>query len=179
MPSYRRWSGPVALLALGVALTGCGSGSSQSEPTAWVGAFCGGIGNVLQSANALTAQAPNPQAEKENLLRFATDAQKAMSDTANKLTELGPPKIPNGQNVHDTAVNFFTSTAKSVEGQRAELDKLDASAPNFHQKLSQIAQPDLQATGRQVATLVSNHDLAPAFKSAPECKRLGADAQAR
>lgn len=177
MPSYRRRSGPVLLLTLGMALAGCGSGDSQSEPTAWVGAFCGGIGDVLRSASALSQKQPTPEAEKENLLRFADNAQQAMSNTAGKLGELGPPKIPNGQQVHDTAVNFFNSTAKSVADQRSALDKLDAAAPDFRAKMAQITRPDLQATGQQAAMLIGNRDLSPAFKSAPECKQLGALAQ--
>lgn len=177
MPTYFRRSGPVFLVTLGIALAGCGSGDSQSEPTAWVGAFCGGIGDVLKSASTLSQQQPTPEAQKESLLRFADDAKQAMSNTAGKLGELGPPKIPNGQQVHDTAVNFFNSTAKSVGDQRSALDKLDAAAPDFRAKMAQITRPDLQATGQQLTTLVGNQDLSPAFKSAPECKQLGVLAQ--
>lgn len=175
MPSSHRWSGPAVLLALGMALAGCGG--SQSEPAAWVGTFCGGIGDVLTSASTLRASSPDPQAQKETLLRFADSARQAMGDTAAKLGDLGPPEIPDGQQVHDTAVNFFSSSAESIGNQRAELEKLDAAAPDFREKMGQIARPDLQEAGEQATALITNPNLAPAFRNAPECQQLGGLAQ--
>lgn len=173
MRSCRRWSAPVVLLTLGMALSGCGS-SSQSDPAAWVGTFCGGIGDVLRSASSLHGQSQDPEAQKASMLKFADSAAASMNSTADKLGELGPPKIPDGQKVHDTAVNFFSSSAKSIGNQRAELAKLDAAAPDFREKMGQLARPDLQEAGQQASALITNPNLAPAFRSSPQCQQLGA-----
>jgi hypothetical protein len=185
VPSSRRPVGVVALLALGLALGGCGSAgvtakpaaSKGSDPVAWTGAFCGGLGDVITAVSAIAKSPPTPQGQKDGLLEFADSAQQAFTNTAHKLTQLGPPTITDGKQVQDTAVGFFTTAAGTIADQRAKLVALDPKDPNFTQKASDLGGPDLgSATSTQVQGLTSNKELAPAFGAAPECERLGATA---
>ncbi|MDQ3762949.1 MAG: hypothetical protein M3460_15250 [Actinomycetota bacterium] len=176
----------VVLLALGLALTGCGSGDDVkpaapqgSDPTAWAGAFCGGLGEVIAGVAAIAKAQPTPQGQKDGLLAFSDSVQRGFADTARKLEQLGPPGITNGKQVHDTAVNFFATTAETVGDQRDKLAALDANDPEFVQKASQLAGPDLSGASATMRDLTNNNELTPAFRAAPECQRLGAAAGQR
>ena len=88
MPASRRRSG-VVILALALTLAGCGSGDAKgtgdakpavpdgADPVAWVGAFCGGLGDVIAGVGALAQSQSTPQAQKDGLLAFTDGAQRA------------------------------------------------------------------------------------------------------
>jgi hypothetical protein len=172
----------VVLLALGLALGGCSSADVKakpavpqgSDPVAWVGAFCGGLGDVIAGVSSIANSRPTPQGQKDGLLEFSDITQRAFADTAHKLEQLGPPRITDGKRVQDTAVGFFTTAAGTVGGQRAKLAALDANDPDFVQKASHLAGPDLGAASTQMQELTSNKELTPAFRAAPQCQRLSA-----
>jgi hypothetical protein len=184
VPSSRRSVGVVGLLALGLALGGCGSADVKpkplvipqgADPVAWVGSFCGGLSNVIAGASAIPKSPPNPQAQKDGLLTFADTTQKAFSTAAQELIQLGPPRITDGKRVQDTTVGFFTSAAATVGSQRAKIAALDATDPDFAQKANNLTGSGFGTAG-QIQGLTSNTDLAPAFGASPECRRLGAGA---
>jgi hypothetical protein len=180
------------LLSLSLAVTGCGSGSNSadttsranplqgSDPVAWTGAFCTGLGDVIGGVSAI-AQAGNqtPQSQKDGLLAFSDIAQRAFTNTAQKLEKLGPPKITDGKQVQDTAVGFFHTAAGTVGDQRAKLAALDAKDPDFVKKAGSLAGPDLGAASAQMQNLTTNKELAPAFSNAPECKKLSETANGK
>lgn len=141
---------------------------------AWVGSFCGGLGDVIAGVSVIAKAKPTPQGQKDGLLEFTDTAQRAFANTAQKLAQLGPPRITDGKQVQDTAVGFFTTAAGTVGGQRAKLAALDANDPDFVQKASHLAGPDLSAASVQMQGLTSNKELIPAFRAAPECQRLTA-----
>jgi hypothetical protein len=184
VPSSRRRSG-VVILVLVLGLAGCGSGDTKNsgdatpaaptgaDPTAWVGAFCGGLSGVIAGAAAMGKAQPTPQGQKDGLLAFADSSQRAMADTARNLAQVGPPRITDGKRIHDTVVSFFRTAAESVADQRVKLAELDPNDPEFVQKLSRLSGPDLGAAGAQVQQLTSNQELVPAFRASPECQRLG------
>lgn len=170
----------VVLLAAGLALTGCGSADTRAkpaatgaDPVAWVGAFCGGLGDVIADAAAAAKLQPTPQGQKDGLLKLADSTQQALANTAHKLTLLGPPGITDGQRTQDTAVAFFTTAAAAVGDQRTKLNALDPNDPDFAQKANHLPGPDLGASAAQMQGLTSNKDLTTAFGTAPECQRLG------
>jgi hypothetical protein len=185
LPSRRR-SG-VIVLALALVLAGCGSGDAKpatskaidSDPVAWVGAFCGGLGDVLAGVASIAKSQPTPQGQKDGLLAFSDSAQRAFANTAGKLEQLGPPRITDGKRAHDTAVSFFTKAAGTVADQRAKFAALDANDPDFVQKASRLSGPDLSGVSAQAQELTSNKELLPAFRAAPECQRLGSGAGPR
>ncbi|MBV8992758.1 MAG: hypothetical protein JO287_03430 [Pseudonocardiales bacterium] len=178
--SPSRRMGVVASLVLGVALAGCGSATTAkpaapkgANPVAWVGVFCGGLGDVIAADTQAAQKAPTPQAQKDQLLTLADTTQQAFTNTARKLTQLGPPAVTAGQRAQDTMIGFFTTGAAAVGDQRAKVAALDANDPNFGQKADQLTGPDLGAAAAQLQGLTSNGELAPAFSAAPECQRLG------
>jgi hypothetical protein len=138
---------------------------------AWVGSFCGGLGDVIAGVSVIAKAKPTPQGQKDGLLEFTDTAQRAFANTAQKLAQLGPPRITDGKQVQDTAVGFFTTAAGTVGGQRAKLAALDANDPDFVQKASHLAGPDLSAASVQMQGLTSNKELMPAFRAAPERQR--------
>jgi hypothetical protein len=183
--SARRRTGVSALvlLALGLGLGACSSAADVkaqpaapqgADPAVWAGAFCGGLGDVITGVSAIAKSQPSPQGQKDGLLEFTDIAQRAFSSTAQKLTQLGPPRITDGKKVQDAAVNFFASAAETVSGQRAKLAELDAKDPDFVQKASHLPGPDLGAASTKMQELTSNKELTPAFKAAPQCQRLSA-----
>ncbi|MGH8966346.1 MAG: hypothetical protein ACRDXB_13605, partial [Actinomycetes bacterium] len=107
----------VVILALVLALAGCGTGDANggakdsgdakavppkgAEPVAWVGAFCSGLSEVVAGAAALGKAEATPQGQKDGLLAFADSSQRAMSGTARKLEQVGPPGITDGKRIHD------------------------------------------------------------------------------
>jgi hypothetical protein len=145
-----------------------------SDPVAWTGAFCSGLSDVISGVSAIGKSPETPEGQKAGLLEFSDIAQRAFTNTAQKLEQLGPPKITDGSKLQDTAVGFFRTAAGTVGDQRAKLAALDAKAPDFVQKASQLAGPDLSGASAQVQGLTSNQELAPAFRAAPECQRLTA-----
>jgi hypothetical protein len=183
-------AGVAASVLLTLALAGCGSSSGDtksppaaaqgSDPVAWTGAFCGGLGDVISGVSAI-AKSDNttPQGQKAGLLEFSDIAQRAFTNTAQKLEKLGPPRVTDGKHVQDTAVGFFTTAAGTVGDQRAKLAALDAQDPDFVNKASHLAGPDLSGASAQMQGLTSNPQLAPAFRTAPECKQLAAAAGAK
>ena len=185
----RAGAGLGVLLSLGLVLAGCGSDSGSgktaskpdvplkgSDPVAWTGAFCGGLSDVIGGVAAIAKSQGTPQGQKDGLLEFSDIAQRAFTNTAQKLEALGPPRITDGTRLQDTAVGFFRTAAGTVGDQRAKLAALDAADPEFVQKASHLAGPDLSGASAQMQGLTSNQELAPAFRAAPECQRLTADA---
>ncbi|HEY6423117.1 MAG TPA: hypothetical protein VIY28_07685 [Pseudonocardiaceae bacterium] len=183
MPSSRRRSAAVVLLALGLALAGCGSSkpaaAKDSDPTAWAGAFCTGISDEVAAALAFTKAQPTAQSQKDAVLAFVDGSQQAFASTAHRLDALGPPRIADGKRVQDTAVSYFSNTAGTLAGQRPKLAALDPNAPDFVMQLSKLGGPDLTATSAQAHDLVSNPELMPAFRASPECQKLGTAAAPR
>jgi hypothetical protein len=182
VPALRRRVGVDALVTLGLALGGCGSADVKakppplqgSDPVAWAGALCsGGYGGVFAGMTALANSQPTPQGQKDGLLALSDSVQKAFANAAHKLEQLGPPRITDGKRVHDTAVNFFTTTAETIRGQRAKLAVVDANDPDFVQKVSHLPGPDIGAASAQLRELTSNKELEPAIRAAPECQRQG------
>jgi hypothetical protein len=187
--SFCRRIGVVLVVAAGVALSGCSSGVGSvetaskpgvplkgSDPVAWTGAFCGGLSEVISGVSAIAKSQATPQGQKDGLLEFSDIAQRAFANTAQKLEQLGPPKINDGTRFQNTAVGFFRTAAGTVGEQRAKLAALDAKDPEFVQKASHLAGPDLSGASAQMQGLTSNQELAPAFRAAPECQRLTANA---
>lgn len=150
-----------------------------SDPVAWTDAFCAGLADVISGVSALQQSDPSPQGQKDGLLEFSDNAQRAFTDTAHQLTQLGPPAITDGRKVQGTAVSFFTAAAQTVGMQRAQLVALDANDPSFEQKAGQLTGPDLSQASAQVQQLTTNPQLKPAFRAAPECQRLAASAGGR
>lgn len=172
----------VAALAVGLALSGCGGSADVApkqpaapqgaDPVAWAGTFCGGLAEVIGGVSAIVTAQPTPQGQKDGLLQFSDIAQRAFAGTAQKLQQLGPPRITDGKQVQNTAVTFFSDASQTVGAQRTKLAGLDANDPDFVTKASHLTGPDLQAASTQMQQLISNKELGPGFRTAPQCQQL-------
>jgi hypothetical protein len=178
-----RYVGVIILLAFGLALASCSSASVNAKPSTspvpqganpvtWVGALCGGLGDVVAGVEVMKTEPPTPQGRKDGLLKVADTTQQAFTNTANKLIQLGPPAITNGNQAQNDATSFFTTTAAAVGDQRAKIAALDTNNPNFAQEADQLSTIGGNATATQLQKLTTNSELMPAFGRAPECQRL-------
>lgn len=178
-----RHVGVIALVVLSLALSGCGSVSVNAKPStspvpqgadpvAWVGALCGGLGEMVAGAEVMKTEPSTPQGQKDGLLKIADTAQRAFTNTANKLSQLGPPAITNGNQTQNDTKSFFTTAAAAVGDQRAKITALDTNDPNFAQKAGQLSTFGDNATATQLQKITANSELVPAFGKASECQRL-------
>jgi hypothetical protein len=150
--------------------------AQESDPQLWAGVFCSGLADVINGVSVIANSDSAPQSQKDGLLAFSDLAQHAFTTTALKLQQLGPPKITNGKTIQDAAVSFFATAAHTVTDQRSKLAALDANDPDFAQKASNLAGPDLGMASAEMQSVITNQELAAAFSTAPECQRLSAAA---
>ena len=143
-----------------------------------MGTFCGGLGDVVAGQAEVAKLQSTPQGQKDAALKLADITQRAFTDTAQKLTQLGPPGIADGNHVQDSALGFFTTAANALHDQRVQLAALDANDPSFFQKATAAA-PGLGDTDAKAQEVISNKDLAPVFGIAPQCRQLNTTAGQR
>ena len=68
-------------------------------------------------------------------------------------------------------MTFFTNASQTVGVQRTKLAGLDANDPDFVNKASHLAGPDLGAASTQMQQLTSNKEGAR-VRTAPQCQQL-------
>ncbi len=176
----------VAALALGLTAAGCGAqepstrdahtvadGQVAAEPVQWAGTFCGGLGEVLRSAEAMDTAPSDPQAQKNSLLDFADSLQESLDSTAAELDRLGAPDVTGGAQTQQIVLDFFAAASETTATQRERLEALDPQAPDFEQRLGEIVSSGASSelTDR-MAEVTGNPELAPAFRDAPECQQM-------
>lgn len=162
----------VLALAVGPALAACGEDPS-ADPVVWAGTFCGGLNQVISSAQ-VTPRTADPAGQQEAMLRMAESVQESLDTAADQLAELGPPAIPEGARTQEVVLEFFTSAAQATGDQRDRLADLDPAAPDFAQQLSTLGQPgSLRELSEQVQQVTSEPDLASAFREASQCRAIG------
>lgn len=159
---------------------GAGTSAATSDPVAWAGAFCEGMGpmaqGVVEMLQALLAQggAGDPAAQKAALLQFSQKSGTALSSAADRLGELGPP-TPETRVLHDELVKYFDGTGRTLVDANGELAALDPADPQFSAKLEQIGSEagDPTALREQVRKIQDDPVLGNAFKQAPQCASMG------
>jgi hypothetical protein len=160
--------------------------AKNSDPVAWTGTFCSGVSPTMEALVevlkvAFQAQ-PDPAAQKDALMRFATTSGDSMTTTSKKLGELGPPS-KEAQALHDELVKFFADNGKTLAKTKEELAKLDPAAPDFTEQVGKLGDgADQTALQAQIKKLSEDPALKDAFAKAPECvemstkmKELGTD----
>jgi hypothetical protein len=178
-----------------LAVTGCSGGATPSTQSAaptttttaapaadavkWAGTFCGGITPVLAGGGELTslvaANAGNPAALKEGVLKVLDAGSKSLADAEKKLTEVGAP-APEAKPLHDELVKTVGDGAKEYQAAAVQLRALDPSAPDF---MAQIQKLGAAATGpaklsAEIAKLNANPLTKDALGKAPECVDMSA-----
>ncbi|MCS7478291.1 hypothetical protein ACFFQW_10480 [Umezawaea endophytica] len=160
--------------------------AKNSDPIAWTGAFCEGVSPTLEGLVEVLKVAfqavPDPAAQKDALMKFATTSGDSMTATAKKLGELGPPSAE-AKALHDELVKFFTDNGKTLAKTKEDLAKLDPAAPDFTDQVGKLGDgADQTALQAQIKKLSEDPALKDAFTKAPQCvemstkmKELGTD----
>lgn len=176
-----------AAVVLGLTAAGCGTqdgstegaqpvagGQAAADPVRWTGAFCGGLGDVIRSAEAMGTPS-EPQAQQDSLLAFADSMQQSLDATAAKLDRLGAPDVTGGAKTQQIVLDFFTAASEATATQRERLVALDPEAPDFEQRLGEIAgEGAASEISGGMAEVTGNPELVPAFRDAPECQQMSA-----
>ncbi|HWO67236.1 MAG TPA: hypothetical protein VNO31_45120, partial [Umezawaea sp.] len=160
--------------------------AKNSDPVAWTGTFCEGVSPTMEALVEVLKVAfqptPDPAAQKDALMKFATTSGESMTSTAKKLSELGPPSKET-QALHDELVKFFTDNGKTLAKTKEDLAKLDPAAPDFTDQVGKLGDgADQTALQTQIKKLSEDPALKDAFAKAPQCvemsnkmKELGTD----
>ncbi|MFJ5987470.1 hypothetical protein [Lentzea sp. NPDC092896] len=190
-----RLSIAAACAGLTLAVTGCGTTAAPSaqstaptttttttpaaDPVKWVGAFCSGTTPVLTGAieliTVVAANAENPPAIKEGMLKLLETGGKAMADTEKKLKEVGAPG-PENQAMHDELVKMFGDGAKEYVTVREQISKIDATAPDFMTQVEKVGgdAADPSKLSDQIKKLDADPKFKDAVAKAPECTEMRA-----
>ncbi|WP_157984573.1 hypothetical protein [Lentzea terrae] len=181
-----------ACAGVALAVTGCSGGAAPStqtaaptttttapaaDPVKWVGTFCGGTTPVLAGGGELTsivtANAGNPAALKEGVLKVLDGGAKSLAESAKKLTDVGAP-APEAKPLNDELVKLFSDGAAESQAIAEQVRKLDATAPDF---MAQIQKLGAAATGpAKLSAAIAKLDADPkskdALAKAPECVEM-------
>lgn len=149
--------------------------AANADPVEWAGAFCAGIGPTVEGVmNLLKVMfeggAEDPALQKTALLDYSSKAGKSLTESGEKLAELGAP-APEHQELHDELVKFFNDSGKELTEVNTELAALDPADPEFATKLEQLGgdQADPSKLQEQIKKLQDDPKLGEALKQAPEC----------
>lgn len=160
--------------------------AKNSDPIAWTGAFCEGISPTMEGLVEVLKVAlqpnPDPVAQKDSLMKFASTSGESMTSTAKKLDELGPPS-KEAEALHEELVKFFTDNGKTLAKTKEDLAKLDPAAPDFIDQVGKLGDgTDQSAFQEQIKKLTEDPTLKDALAKAPQCvemstkmKALGTD----
>jgi hypothetical protein len=177
-----------------LALTGCATTAAPSTPTPapattssttppasdpvkWAGAFCSGTTPVLTGAVELitvaAANANNPVALKEGMLKILDTGSKSLADAEKKLKEIGAPG-PEAKGLHDELVKMFGDSAKEYVTIAEQVRKIDANAPDFLTQVEKLGgeSADPSKLSEQVKKLDADPKYKDAVAKAPECTEM-------
>ncbi|MFC3898946.1 hypothetical protein ACFOWZ_46400 [Lentzea rhizosphaerae] len=177
-----------------LALTGCATTAAPSTPTPapattssttppaadpvkWAGAFCSGTTPVLTGAVELitvaAANAGNPVALKEGMLKILETGSKSLADAEKKLKEIGAPG-PEAKALHDELVKMFGDGAKEYVTIAEQVRKIDANAPDFLDQVEKLGgeSADPSKLSEQVKKLDADPKYKDAIAKAPECTEM-------
>lgn len=177
-----------------LALTGCSGGAAPStqstaptttttttqpagDPVKWAGAFCSGTTPVLTGAFELVtlaaANANNPAALKEGMLKLLDTGSKSLAAAEQKLKEVGAPG-PDAKALHDELVKMFGDGAKEYVTVAEQVRKIDANAPDFLGQVEKLGgeSADPSKLSEQIKKLDADPKYKDAIAKAPECTEM-------
>lgn len=128
---------------------------------------------AIELITVVAANAQNPAAIKEGMLKLLDTGGKAMADTEKKLKEVGAPG-PEHQAMHDELVKMFGDGAKEYVSVREQIGKIDATAPDFMEQVEKVGgdAADPSKLSDQIKKLDADPKLKDAVAKAPECTEM-------
>lgn len=112
-------------IALAFAAAGCGGDSgddgdkaSRTTPDAWAATVCGALGDWVEDLQTESQQlqpamrnTKDLDSVKEAFVTFLQDAEKRFGETVDKVEDVRPPDVPQGEEIHED----FVSALEEVE----------------------------------------------------------------
>jgi hypothetical protein len=174
----------LSVLAIAVALAGCGSsGSSGVTPANYVKSVCTAIGpfehDVLSSFSSLNLSPNTSPAQGKTVLqgflsRIASDSDKAL----NQLKAAGTPNVKNGKQISDTITNAFSQIDSAMKKASSQASSLPTDSPQAFKTAVQSLVNNVRSSMTTIGTSLQGSTLkSPELESAaakePACKSLG------
>jgi hypothetical protein len=182
----------VAVVAAGLTLAGCGSNASTAPATsstapagpavsttapapaqpaaiAWAKSMCQALGPAFSQLGAPPqADTANPAATRQAFVDYLSRASNAAQQAYDRFASVGPPPVPNGQQILDQARTQLTQLRANLNNASTQLK---AANPNESAAIGAA----FSAAGNAVdlvGTLTSNPQLRAAIDQAPECQNV-------
>jgi hypothetical protein len=144
-----------------------------TDPVVWLSAMCGGLNEGFAALSAIgNSQPSTPQEVKDQLLQLLDVDQRAFTNTAHKLKQLGAPGVTGGKQAADAVVGSLTTSAATVGDSRVKVAALDVNDPDFVRKADQLASAMIDALSTEPQGVTNNQELAPELLAIPECAKL-------
>ncbi|WP_367133216.1 hypothetical protein [Saccharothrix sp. HUAS TT1] len=111
--------------------------------------------------------------QKTAMLDYTASAGKALTESGEKLADLGAPSAE-AQQLHDELVKFFQDSGEELGKANTELAALDPNDPEFSTKLGELGgdQAEPSKLQEQIKKLQEDPKLAEAFQKAPQCAKM-------
>ena len=186
----------LSAIALALAAAGCGGdggdgggggdSASRTPPDVWAASVCGTLSDWVSDLQA-ESQELQPalrntrdlEAVKEAFVTFLEDAEEGFSEAVDKVDEVRPPDVPQGEAIHEDFVSALEDAEESFSG---AVDKANDLPTNDLQsfssgvgELSQDVQENLGAAGKSFNSLskrFKSTELESATASEPACQQF-------
>lgn len=176
----RRTAALVGVIAATVAVSGCGSGSSQISAAAYVRAVCNAVGpferQVAARSDALNPQLiKSPDQGKVTLKGFLSAIA---SDTETALTRLraaGTPNVVGGARIESTIVAAFAQLDKAMKSAATSANNLPTTSASAFQAAATTLGTSIRSSMNGIGTSLSalrSSTLQKAALKEPACSSL-------
>ncbi len=173
-----------AVLASGV-IAACGG--DEVSPDEYVGSLCTAFGDfqsTLAEGQATVQQAAagglDPEAGKEQLSSFFSEAAAASEEAANEVEEAGTPDVENGEQIAEAIGAAFGGITQALEQAQTEIEALPTESEESFATAAQNLATNLQDSVGQVGEGLEQVAQSPELEQAAEeneaCQELEASA---
>ena len=188
---------PVVILTaivLAFAAAGCGGGgdggngdsASGTAPDVWAASVCGALGNWVtslqsgsQDLSSALRDTKDLKTVKARFVTFLEDAEESSGEMVDKVEEVGPPDVSQGEAIQDDLVTALTKVQQSFATAVEKANELSTSSlqsfSNGVGTLSQSVQNNLAATGSEFNSLSDKYEsseLDKATDGEPACQQF-------
>jgi membrane protein implicated in regulation of membrane protease activity len=165
--------GALAILAMALALAGCGGSDDEDSAESWANNVCGSLSTWLTDIDeAVSSLTEGGLSADEGDLQAAVDqVADATNELADDLEEQGPPETEGGQQAESELESLATSLRSEVQTvQRAVESDGGAVAVTSTVSMSvSTAASEVQSTFGNLGALDPGGELENAFENADEC----------
>lgn len=177
MLNRRTKAGLGAILLLTLLLAACGGGGVA--PAEYVSSVCTAmtdfITEIQDSSGALSPDATDPAAVKDEMVSFLDTAAKAADTAISDIEAAGIPDVSEGQEVSDAIVDSLQKAKEAFEAARDEVAGMDTSDPAaFGTALMDVGTTLQDASGDATSGLdaLDSEELSKAAEESEACQDM-------